>query len=248
MIPLITDFTDPTKNFVEDHMPDPLFSESELGGNSMKKAINDQMAKDFASHIKDVSTDIMTIYSLIHGQLTPALISEIEAEEDFNLHAAKYDALWLFQVAKLKAAGVASRGNPYRSMFDILLHFMTKIRQGQSETEENWYRRFKSECKILAAANLDYIFYFAHGAGHNDSDVTPTGQNIEEAMEACKAIFFLKFSNMRRYPSLMNFLTDSEMVKDDKYPTTLVGVYKMLLEYKKKERLKMTLINLILIF
>ena len=49
-------------------------------------------------------------------------------------------------------------------------------------------------------------------------------------------MFFLKRSNMQRYPDLMDFLKNSEMVDNDQYPTTLVGVYELLLQYKNHNR------------
>ena len=36
---------------------------------------------------------------------------------------------------------------------------------------------------------------------------------------------------MKRYPDLMDFLSTSEMLGSDQYPTTIVGVYELLLQY-----------------
>ena len=44
-------------------------------------------------------------------------------------------------------------------------------------------------------------------------------------------MFFLKRSNVQRYPDLMDFLSTSDMVGNNNYPKTTVGVYNLLLQY-----------------
>ena len=44
-------------------------------------------------------------------------------------------------------------------------------------------------------------------------------------------MFFLKRSNVQRYPDLMDFLSTSDMVGNDNYPKTIVEVYNLLLQY-----------------
>ena len=43
---------------------------------------------------------------------------------------------------------------------------------------------------------------------------------------------------MKRYPDLMDFLSTSEMLGSDQYPTTIVGVYELLLQYNMTKMIK----------
>ena len=57
----------------------------------------------------------------------------------------------------------------------------------------------------------------------------------DEAREQCKATFFLKKSNMKRCPDLMDFLSTNEMAGSEQYPTTIIDVYKLLLQYSTNQ-------------
>ena len=105
------------------------------------------------------------------------------------------------------------------------------------ESEEAWYRRFQTECDTFEVAGLGYFFRNASVAGHNDANLNPTGNDIATKSEKCKAIFFLKKSNMQRYPALVDFLTNNELVGNEQFHETFVGVYELLLSYKRKQLL-----------
>ena len=228
---LVTDLVDPTSNFLN-NMPTPAFDATEAAADPMKKAVNDQMAKQFAQRIDALRTNIAKVYGLVWGQCTTGLQAEIKSEDDYNSKASAYDTLWLLETVKKKSSGVATRGNKYLNMLNVLTHFFRDTTQGRNESEDAWYRRFKAECDTVEVADLGYLFYNQVASGHNGVNVNPSANEIAAEIEACKAMFFLQFSNMQRYPDLMPFLRNSEMVNNDQYPKTLVGVYELLLQYR----------------
>ena len=235
VVTIITELVDPTQAFI-DNMPDPVFNAQQVLNNPFRQAVNDQMAKDFARSIHVLKSNVTKIYSLVWGQCTSALQSEIKSIDDYDVHAATYDTLWLLKTVKRVSSGVVTRGNGYSNMLNVISRFFHEVYQGQNESEDSWYKRFRAECNTLKSANLGYIFYNFDVAGHTDPNNPPTANQIAEETEKCRAMFFLKFSNMNRYPDLMDFLRNSEMVNNDQYPTTLVGVYELLLQYRNREQ------------
>eukprot|EP00591_Stephanopyxis_turris_P014741 CAMPEP_0195535818 /NCGR_PEP_ID=MMETSP0794_2-20130614/44994_1 /TAXON_ID=515487 /ORGANISM="Stephanopyxis turris, Strain CCMP 815" /LENGTH=341 /DNA_ID=CAMNT_0040669067 /DNA_START=481 /DNA_END=1503 /DNA_ORIENTATION=+ len=217
-------------------MPAPVFDAQQVQANPMMNMVNEQMARQFAISINTLKTNITKIYSLVWGQCTAGLQAEVKSEQDYEQHAAVYDTLWLLQTVKRISSGVITRGNSYSNMLKVLSNFMNDVRQGRNESEDSWYKRFKAECNTLESANLSYIFYNRHTAGHAVANVNPMANEIAEETEKCRAMFFLQFSNMQRYPDLMEFLKNSEMLNNDQYPTTLVTVYGLLLQYRNNTR------------
>ena len=51
VLPLLKNLQDPTIDFVKNNMPDPHFTEEEIKVDAMFKAVNDQIAKQFAIRI-----------------------------------------------------------------------------------------------------------------------------------------------------------------------------------------------------
>ena len=231
VVTLVTDLVDPTQNFLN-NMPKPAFDTTQAAADPMKKAVNDQMAKQFAQRIDALRTNIAKVYGLVWGQCTTGLQAEIKSEDDYNTKASAYNTLWLLKTVKKKSSGVATRGNKYLNMLNVLTHFFRDTIQGRNESEDTWYRRFKAECDTLEVADLGYVFYNKSASGHDGANANPSANDIAAEIEACKAMFFLQFSNMQRYPDLMSFLRNSEMVDNDQYPKTLVGVYELLLQYR----------------
>ena len=157
VVGLVTDFIDPNITVLH-NMLEPVFSQAEVQDNSMKAAVNDQIAKTFANSIGIVRFNIAKMYGIIWGQCTPNLQAELKSLDDYNAHAAPYDEVWLLREAMKLAAGVATRGNPYANMFDVMDQFMYKVNQGRHESEGAWYRCFQAECDTLEVAGLGCFF------------------------------------------------------------------------------------------
>ena len=64
VVTLVTDLIDPTSNFLN-NMPKPAFDATQAAADPMKKAVNDQMAKQFAQRIDALRTNIAKVYSLV---------------------------------------------------------------------------------------------------------------------------------------------------------------------------------------
>jgi len=231
VVTLVTDFFDPTLKFLN-NMPKPAFDAAQAAADPMKKAVNDQMAKQFEQRIDALRTNIAKVYGLVWGQCTTGLQAEIKSEDDYNTNASTYNTQWLLEIVRKKSPGVATRGNKYLNMMNVLTHFFRDTFQGRNESEDTWYRRFKAECDTLELADLGYVFYNKSASGHKGANAIPSENDIAAEIEAYKAMFFLQFSNMQRYPDLMSFLRNSEMVDNDQYPKTWVGVYELLLQYR----------------
>ena len=123
VISIITDLVDPAEDFLK-KMPKPVFTEQEASQDAMKKAVNDQMAKQFAQRIGILQTNTARIYGLVWGQCTNALVAEIKSQKDYDTNAASYNALRLLGAVKKLSSGVATRGNKYANMANVLRHFM----------------------------------------------------------------------------------------------------------------------------
>jgi len=121
IVTLLTDLVDPTPNFLN-NMPAALDA-TQAAADPMKKAVNDQMAKQFMQRIDALRTNIAKVCGLVWGQCTTGLQDEIKSENDYNSKASTYDTPWLLEAVKKKSSGVATRGNKYLNMLNVLTHF-----------------------------------------------------------------------------------------------------------------------------
>jgi len=64
VVTLVTDLVDPTLNFLN-NIPKPAFDATQAAADSIKKAVNDQMAKQFAQRLDALRTNIAKVYSLV---------------------------------------------------------------------------------------------------------------------------------------------------------------------------------------
>ena len=71
VLPLLKNLQDPTIDFVKNNMPAPHFTEEEIKIDAMKKAVNDQIAKQFAIRIGTLNTNFTKIYGYIWVSVPP---------------------------------------------------------------------------------------------------------------------------------------------------------------------------------
>ena len=81
-------------------------------------------------------------------------------------------------------------------------------------------------------ADLGYLFYNKSTSGHEGANANPSANDIAAEIEACKTMFFRKGFKHATVSRPHDFLRHSEMVDNDQYPKTLVGVYELLLQYR----------------
>ena len=92
VVGLVTDFIDPNISVLH-NMPEPVFSQAEGQNKPMKAAANDQITKTFANSIGIVRSNVAKICVIIWGQCTPDLQAELKSLDDYDAHAATYDAV-----------------------------------------------------------------------------------------------------------------------------------------------------------
>ena len=224
VIPLITNFENPVDNFEDKYAPADLTTEQEAKPSFVKKW--ELKYKRFLDHEENLTENTNKLYALIMGQCTTALQSVIKGDSEYEAKSRTYDALWIFEKVKLFSAGVDTKANPVLTLHEQLFSFLT-MKQGQSESDDDYLKRFNSRVKNLELAGGAHIFCSPKTLGKDISLASP--EEIEAESKRFRAICFLLRSDEYRYKELLVDLKKGAYRGRDEYPTTVSGVYELMI-------------------
>ena len=95
-----------------------------------------------------------SLYSLIKGQYTPALIAELKGIDDFEDRDSDFDVLWLLTQINLIVSGIEQRTqNTYELAFTLIQN-LVNLQQYEHETTEAYMDRFRESVQTLEFAGL----------------------------------------------------------------------------------------------
>ena len=112
-------------------------------------------------------------------------------------------------------------------MYDSLV-ILYKMKQGQSELNNHYLERFKSNVTSVELTHGNQIFYSPGLTGISLANATSEEITAEE--ERSKAIILLKNSDENRYQSLSNKLKENTFLDRDEYPTTISDMYELMVK------------------
>ena len=96
-----------------------------------------------------------SLYSLIKGQCTPALVAELKGLDDFEDRDSDFDVLWLLTQINLVVSGVEQRTqNTYELAFTLIRNLVNLLQQ-EHETTEAYMDRFRESIQTLEFAGLN---------------------------------------------------------------------------------------------
>ena len=65
------------------------------------------------------------LYSIVIGQCTPELRLTIKGDAEYKKKLSDFDTLWLLQKIKKTTVGVDKRANPYLTLHEKMIIFLT---------------------------------------------------------------------------------------------------------------------------
>ena len=224
IIILITDFKDPNNGFESKYLPTDLTTEEEKRQSAVKKW--EIKYRRFLDREETLRENINKLYALIMGQCTTALRSVIKGDSDFESKSRDFDALWLLEKVKKISAGVDANANPVLTLHEQLLIFLN-IRQGQTESDDNYLTRFNSKAKNLELAGGEHIFCSPTILGKSLDTASP--DEIKKENERFRAICFIQRADETRYSELLEDLRKGVFRGRDEYPETVSEAYELLI-------------------
>ena len=108
------------------------------------------------------------------------------------------------------------------------LAILYKMKQGQSESNNHYLERFKSNIASVEVSHGSQVFYSPGLIGTSSANTTTEEVTAEE--ERSKAILLLKNADEHRYQSLSKKLKENTFLDRDKYPTTISDMYELMVK------------------
>ena len=184
--------------------------------NDVLVAIQAQRIKMYVSREMELETNMLKVYGLIKGQCSHALVAILKQEDDYEDKNLKQDVLWLLKTLKGLTSGLDNKSNKRCNLFDALYAFIT-MKQGETESDVNYMKRFHVNLDTLIAAGGKHILCSPELVQAQDKDkVTADEKKLEESR--FKAIVFLKRSDPNRYGDFLIELQNNAHMDNDLYP------------------------------
>jgi len=142
----------------------------------------------------------------------------LKQETDYDAKDRVQDVLWLLKSLKSLTSGLDSKSNKRCNLFDAILAFIT-IRQGESESDSAYMKRFKVNLDTLLFAGGKHILCSPELADAVEKE-NITGAEREAEIDKFKTIVSLKRSDLVRYDELNTELMNSAHLGRDEYPTS----------------------------
>ena len=216
LIPLMRDQVDPRISFEKTHLPKELTVKEKE--NEVKVEVHKQRIKMYVNREIELNMNMTKVYGLVKGQCSHSLRAILKREDDFDSKDAGQDILWLLEKLQSLTSGLDSKSNKRCNMFDALLAFVT-MRQGDSESDSSYMKRFQVNCDTLFSAGGKHILCSPELIEAADPmNITEVEREKEESK--FKAIVFLKRSDQNRYGTFLTELQNSAYLNRDEYPTS----------------------------
>jgi hypothetical protein len=239
IIVAVRDIADPMKPLMKvmsklsDLTDDMVLTDAERADALMIESLGKLHAEEmkvFAARRAMLRQNKTKVYSVIWGQCSPALQSELMGEQEYQTMSTSFDCIWLLETLNLFSAGVDKNSNVYMSTFHTMKSFYT-IRQSPTETMETYYHgRFESAVAtaILSKGNLfghDKLSEYEREKGN----VTATDNAVKDGY---LAIAFLENADPHHFSGLWTQLKNSMLLGHNDYPSNLTSTYDLLCNYK----------------
>ena len=154
----------------------------------------------------------------------------LRADSEYEMKSKTFDYKWLFQKVKSIVSGLDTKVNLRVSLHDAMLNTLT-TKQGENETNDDYFTRFKSSTETLKLAGGEHVFVSKEMLGVDKlSDATK--KEIDDEKDRFMATCFILrsdgFSERSRYKKLLDDLKSSANRGRDEYPATLTEAFDLL--------------------
>jgi Zinc knuckle len=193
-----------------------------------QEVIWEALLKSYSRRVKELWSNLTTLYAVIWDQCSKAMRTKIRALSDFSTRNRANDCIWLLNEIK----GVTHQFNTKRRIFLSLLDARRAYftcRHAQNQTNADYLEVFRS--------NVEVLEYYKATVGESYELIENIGGNMTVAertavAQGCTiAMAFLCGSDPRRYSTLLLDLANQKTRGNDQYPIDLTAAYSMLVNY-----------------
>ena len=193
---------------------------------SVKMYQSSQMAL-FSKKKDTTSSNMTTLWGIIIGQCTKALVADIRAEHDYEKKEEEFDSIWLLKTIKRIVHGVTSSSNDYHTAY-CSIRDLYRLKQGNMSVED-YYNQFENLSELVSQANVDILGHTELLAKEKLKDPVITD---EEVRQKYAAMVFIMGADAKRYSDMWKDLSNSLLLGEDKYPTDLMAAVHMMTHWK----------------
>ena len=178
--------------------------------------------KAYCQQEEELMNNVNKVYVLVWGQCTASLQAVIKGHEKYEEKHKRRDVLWLFGQIKTITAGIDNKSNKFKNLHTALLQLVT-MRQGETESNDGYLTRFKSNVQTVELAGGKNYLIPMHWLKATSSDID---KEIEK--QRFLAMLFLCRCDQTRYAGVLERLQQNMNLGNDNYPETVAGVFDLL--------------------
>ena len=220
---LVRDYTDPIKEFEADNKPKALTDDE--ADDPTEKAIHNEMVKLYVKQHALIRSNIKKVYALIWGQCSEPLQTLVRNNDEYKEKEKKKDVVWLLKQLKALTSGIDVLSNKRETLHDALVNFVT-MRQGRSESLDDYMKRVKSNIELLVLAGGRHFLCCPEIMTKANKE--PTDAEIATEEEKFTAMHILKRSDSDRYGDLLEELKNNSYFGRDDWPETSARAYEIM--------------------
>jgi hypothetical protein len=150
----IRDMKDPSINFKKHNLPKNLTTKQKE--SDVEVAIQAQRIKLYAAREADMKNNMDKVYGIVKGQCSMSLRTVIKQDAVFDEKNDEHDVLWLLSKLKEVTSGLDTKSNKRSNLHEAILVLFT-MRQGESESDSSYMKRFEMNVETLITAGGRHI-------------------------------------------------------------------------------------------
>lgn len=204
-----------------------------------EKLILKEKVKEHVKRERILEENMSKLFNLIKGQCTEAMTASMEAHAEYEKAHEDNDGLKLLTIVKAIAFNFQHKKLPSLSIHQAKKRFFTLF-QNKEATVAQYYDTFKNTLDVLEAqggsiGDDDGIRRYVAKTKKIDFDAASEDELVtivSEARDMYLAVAFLSGADRGRYQDLMTDLENNFAQGFNKYPSTLVEAYELLVRWK----------------
>ena len=219
----------------------PLPVSPEPSADKVQQDIYQLRLKNFIKLETEMVVSLKSLWAVVWGQCSPAVITKLEENELITSWKASGDVCNLLEEIKL----VCMRFEQKRSLFAIIRnqkqHLLNYRQEGESlhkylevyKSLVDNIKRFGGE--LGTDVGLVKEMMLSDGLSYETDYANLGDDDKEDLLKRCEdkylAVCFLLGGSIKKYGSLVADLQNSYLMGDDKFPTTVAESYQMMANY-----------------
>ena len=200
---------------------------------------------EVAEHVKRqgmLRENLRVAYAVIFGQCSEAMRQKIKAHRNFNAAEQTSDAIVLLRIIRDCMYQVQTNRNKYHMIHEAKRNFYL-FSQGKRSCDV-YFRQFKGLLRVAdqvgASLGMEQQAIQEILAEDANDPANPTDAETVAAVQKSQDMYFavalIMGADRDRYGKLIEDLENARLQGDDKFPTTLVDAYTLLVHWKRNPR------------